>query len=56
MDPQPGEVGQRLLDTLFGHEWELTKSLPVRTSGRRRMEPEPAPYRMLTIRRSGMLR
>jgi len=26
MDAQPDQVGQRLLETLFGYEWELTKS------------------------------
>jgi catalase-peroxidase len=39
-------------DTLFGYEWELTKSPPARTSGRRRTAPVPTPCPTPTTRQA----
>jgi len=50
----PTKWSNNYFSNLFGYEWELTKSRPERTSGRRRVVQVPKPYRMRTTHRSVM--
>jgi catalase-peroxidase len=50
--PNPIQWDNGYFETLFGYEWELTKSPPARTNGSPRATREPAPCPMPTTRTS----